>query len=190
MKILRILTTALLVGMSLLTVYCLGTQVDGGRMYFQEKLTPAQGQALAEVIGFELAPGETIELSCEFYHGWKDNMLVFVNGIVSDADFLSRVHADVTLMGEYLSHYTYALDDNSEITLTVNGSPKAWFEIEEPAGKPALALAKEFIGRNNPLDALILHFPIILLIGWPIVLIPFIILRRKAKKEKPHENNA
>jgi hypothetical protein len=176
--------------MALLFVHFLGLQVDGGRLQLSPELNTEQAKELARALGFDLAPGESLDITYEFNFIREDRMSVHVNDIASNEDFLSRFYPEAKLEWQYddekydLSAYT--LYGNNDITFSLHHR-SAWFDINEPMGIAALTLTREFHGRNDIRDRFVFALPVILLIGWLIelgLIAIQTILWRKTKKEQ------
>jgi len=201
MKIIRRIIIVLFVIMPLLTFYFLGIQADGGRLVFAPKLSARQGEALTRVIGFELAPGETID-QCwyEYYYipHYEPGLFgifieIDVKGIASKEDFLSRFSPEAALefeeFSEYYNRSHYKLYGSDDCALQINedrGTATIW--IGGPTGKPVLLAIKAFWVRNHPGIGFIIILPYIVALGWLIeigLVITQKILRRKSKKENP-----
>jgi len=165
-KILRIATIVMAPVMAVLSFFAMPVIIDGGSIMMGTQLSAAQGETLARAIGFDLAPGETVDIHYYWYQFFREYqyticMEVRVTGIASIEDFLSRIHPEAALeeFGEtdniYREKGDYSLYGSDDCLLNVSewsewrGSCEARFRIEGPTGKPALAVAEAMLIRNN-----------------------------------------
>jgi len=200
-RILYVTTLALLLVMGTLTLYFLGIQADGGRLVFSPWLSARQGEALARVIGFELAPGGSIDRCWYEYYYIPDYEPVYgifiqidVKGITSKEDFLSRFTPEAAPefkeFNEYYNESYYKLYGSDDCGLGIyeeRGTASMGFE--GLGGKPVLLAVKAFWVRNHPGIGFIIILPYIVALGWLIeigLVITQKILRRKSKKETSH----
>jgi len=203
MKIVRRITLALSIAMPLLSLCFLGLNADGGAIAFFPEFNAEQEQALARLIGFDLAPGETYWLPRYEYRTFEkyDFMSVHVNGVASAEEFLSRLYPETAPVEGYESsawerYYEkegitrYCLYGSRDFNLQISSSGSfnfVTFEVTDPAGKPALDFAKNVIIRNNIFTSIFFVFYIIVAIGWLMELAfitVLVVMRRKAKKNR------
>jgi len=199
-KIIRIAAIVMAPVMAVLSFFAMPVIIDGGSILMGTQLSAAQGETLARAIGFDLAPGETVDIHYYWYQFFREYqyticMEVRVTGIASIEDFLSRIHPEAALeeFGEtddiYREKGDYSLYGSDDCLLNVyEWSGEAGFRIEGPTGKPALAVAEAFLRRKD-----LWHGYIFLLRDWRY-LVPFgwlmefafitvlVVMRRKAKK--------
>jgi len=202
MKIMRKIVIIWSILLGLLTFYFLGIQADGGRLVFAPKLNTRQGEALARTIGFELAPGETIERCWyEYYYIPRYEpelsgifIQIEVKGIASKEDFLSRFSPEAApefvKFSEYHNTSFYKLYGSDDCGLSISEYREtAAIGFDGPGAKPMLLAVKAFWVHNNPGIGFIIILPYIVAIGW-LIEIGLITaqknLRRKTKKETPH----
>jgi len=197
--------------MAVLSFFSVPVIIDGGYILMGTHLNARQGKTMAQELGFDLAPGETVDISYydyEFFREPEDDedymeMEVEVTGIVSTEEFLTRFAPEAALepSGEPDDN-CYYLYGGRDCTLNVydwserKGFCSATFRIGRTTGKAALAVAEEMLSRNNLWNGYLFYLRdhrYLVLIGWLIelgLIITLIILRRKAKKEKRMEGGA
>ena len=196
--------------MPLLTLVFLGLNADGGAITFFQEFNAEQEQALACLIGFDLAPGETYWLPRYDYRTFDkyDFKSIHVDGVASAEEFLPRLYPETRPEENYDGAFAsdletarryyekngiirYCLYGSQDFTLEINSAGSfnfVTFEVTGPAGKPALDFAKSIIIRNNIFASVIFVFHIIVAFGWFIEFASITVLvvnHRKAKKNRP-----
>jgi len=206
-KIIRIAAIVLAPVMAVLSFFAMPVIIDGGSIMMGTHLSAAQGETLARAIGFDLAPGETVDIPYYWYQFFREyqytiSMEVRVTGIASIEDFLSRIHPEAALeeFGEsddiYREKGDYSLYGSDDCLLNVSewserrDSCEARFRIEGPTGKPALVVAEAFLRRNdlwNRYFFILRDRRYLVPLGWLGeigLVVALVILNRKNKKEK------
>ncbi|MCL2495312.1 MAG: hypothetical protein FWE98_06620 [Oscillospiraceae bacterium] len=140
---------------------------------FRLRFTAAQQIKLARAIGFELAPGETLAINYAYHIYSQDSMTVYVEGLASEEDFLSRLAPETALEEKYAagtyigSGHGFILYGSNGFTMEITqwkGNYGATFRVQGPAGKPALAVAKRCM-----------------CLGWPVLIFALPIVRTLAR---------
>jgi len=201
-KIIRIAAIVLAPVMAVLSFFAMPVIIDGGSILMSTHLSAAQGETLARAIGFDLAPGETVDIPYYWYQFFREyqytiSMEVRVTGIASIEDFLSRLYPEAALeeFGEtddiYREKGDYSLYGSDDCLLNVSEwSGEARFRIEGPTGKPALAVAEAFLRRKDLWNwylFLLRDWPYLVPLGWLSelgLIVALVMLNRKIKKKK------
>lgn len=188
-RVMRVLAIVLVPVMLVLSLIFLISIIDGGYIAMGPKFTPAQEKLLARVIGFDLAPGESMDIRYAYHRFDEDSMYITVEGIASADDFLSRFSARAALAEWEKDEYQdYSLYGSEDVTLRINGTYKyATLDIDAPAGKRVLLITKAIMSINDPLTGLVFALTVLLpsgLLAEPALIIALAVLRRKAKKEQ------
>jgi len=186
--VVRVLAVALVPVMTVLTGFFLGPLMDGGDlMLMRAALDDSQQKELSRRLGFELAPGESLEpYFYEYRYFTADEMHVRVHGILSEDEFLARFPNAVNVKTQWNPWDRYALCGNSDIILEFGRQTE--FHIAGRAGRPALRYGKKIIiAHGSAQDRFDLAQPYMIVFGWladfALIIVP-IVMQGKAKKEK------